>query len=89
MKFNPTTEVTSATAFSSRTIASACSTTSVVRLIEAPPGICTTTNMPPWSSSGRKPVGVIFESPSTPTPATATIAIPITEIRTSRATTLP
>ena len=38
-------------------------TTSVVRPIEAPSGNCTTTKKAPWSSSGRKPVGVILPSP--------------------------
>ena len=89
MKFRPMTEVTSATVFSSRRIASACSTTSVVRLTEEPPGICTTTNIAPWSSSGRKPVGVILPNPMMPTTETTTITMPMMAIRTRRATTAP
>ena len=47
MKLSPTTEVKSATAFSSRRIASALRTTSDVRPTEAPPGNWTTTKKAP------------------------------------------
>ena len=43
----------------------------------------------PWSSSGKKPVGVILPRPHTPAIATPTITSPMIEMRTSRATMAP
>ena len=40
-----------------------------VRGTEAPSGNCTKMKNAPWSSSGRKPVGVCCDRPKTPTPA--------------------
>src|SRR6516162_3776181 len=86
MKFKPMTDVKSATASSWRRMSSAWPTACAVRATAVPPGICTMTNNAPWSSSGRNPVGVIFDSPTIPTPATPTITNPMTEKRTMRAT---
>ena len=86
MKLRPTTEVTSATAGSSFTIASACRITLAVRSTDAPPGNCTMTKKAPWSSSGRNPVGVMRASPTVPSAATPTSTRPMTEKRTIRAT---
>ena len=47
MKFNPITDVKSATASSLRTMSSAWRIASVVRATEAPPGNCATTNKAP------------------------------------------
>ena len=70
-------------------MASASRITSEVRPTDAPSGNCTTTKMAPWSSSGKNPVGVIFARLTTPSAATATIAIPITEKRTIFPTMAP
>ena len=43
-----------------------------MRATEAPSGSWTTTKKAPWSSSGRKPVGVVRAMPTTPTPNAAT-----------------
>ena len=48
-----------------------------------------TTKKAPWSSSGRKPVGVTLSIPQIAPPATATMTRPMTAMRRSRATTAP
>ena len=42
-----------------RSLSSSTFIVSLVRDTEAPSGSCTTTKKTPWSSSGRKPVGVL------------------------------
>ena len=57
------------------TVFSTCATTRLVRATEAPSGSCTAMKKAPWSSSGRKPVGVIADRPAMPTAHTAMTAI--------------
>ena len=60
MRLKPTTDVTLATPGVLRTISSTRRTTASVRLTDAPSGNCTSAKIAPWSSDGRKPVGVIL-----------------------------
>ena len=46
-------------------------TTLLVRATDAPSGNWITTKKPPWSSSGRKPVGVRRDNPKIPAPNTS------------------
>ena len=62
IRLKPTTEVTLATPGVLRAISSTRLTTASVRLTDAPSGSCTSANTAPWSSDGRKPVGVTLNS---------------------------
>ena len=88
MKLSPITLVTSATEGSSARTFSACAITTSVRDTEAPSGSLATTKEAPWSSSGKKPVGVT-SIPQIAPPATATMTRPITAMRSSRASAAP
>ncbi len=59
----PTMASTRSTCGNGRRMPSTCCTTARVRETEAPSGSCTETKNTPWSSSGRKPVGVILPRP--------------------------
>ena len=59
----PTIASTRSTCGNGRRIPSICFTTARVRETDAPSGNCTETKNTPWSSSGRKPVGVIRPKP--------------------------
>ena len=50
-------------------------TVASVRATEAPSGNCTLMKNAPWSSSGRKPVGVVSDRPQMPAPQTITARI--------------
>ena len=78
--------MTCSTAGSARTICSTSLTTSRVRLTEAPWGRLISAMKAPWSSSGRKPVGVTLNSQPVRSPNPATRARTSTENRTSRRT---
>ena len=65
-RLKPTTEVTLATPGVLRAISSTRFTTASVRLTEAPSGNWTSANTAPWSSDGRKPVGVTLNSQPAP-----------------------
>jgi hypothetical protein len=60
--------------------------TSLVRATDAPSGNCTSMKNAPWSSSGRKPVGVSRDTPNTPAANTNTSTSDSTAIRTNRRT---
>ena len=72
-KEKPTMDSTFCTWGKERTTPSTRSTTPRVRLTEAASGNCTEMKNAPWSSSGRKPVGVARPSAQMP-PATASQA---------------
>ncbi len=62
-------------------------TTSRVRFTEAASGSCTLTKNAPWSSCGRKPVGVRSPSQYMPPPAQATSSTAMNAKRSRRRTT--
>ena len=67
-----------------------CSTrvaTAEVRATEAASGSCTATKNAPWSSSGRKPVGVVRAANTMPTANTAIATSDSAANRTTRCTT--
>ena len=67
-------------------ICSTCLATSWVRLTEAPSGRAICAKKAPWSSAGRKPVGVIRNNAPVPTTTAASATRLSTETRTSRLT---
>ncbi len=67
-------------------ICSACLATSLVRLTEAPWGSAIWAKKAPWSSCGRKPVGVILNKAPVATTSAATATRLSTATRTSRLT---
>ncbi len=85
-KLRPMIEVTPTIPGVSLMICSACRTTSWVRLTEAPSGSATCAKNAPWSSAGRKPVGVIRNRAPVPTTTTASATRLSTETRTRRLT---
>ena len=68
----PTMESTRCTCGSLCSMSSTRAVTARVRATEAASGSCTATKNAPWSSSGRKPVGVRRPNQAMPPPATAT-----------------
>jgi hypothetical protein len=60
-----------------------------VRLREAPSGSATSAKKAPWSSCGRKPVGVRDPAPTMPAMTAASSSSETKATRTSRATAAP
>ena len=85
-KLKPGTATTCLTPGSAATAFSTCSTTCSVRFAEAPSGSCSSTKKAPWSSSGRKPPGVVLKRMPVPAPAAATATSDSTATRTRRRT---
>ena len=83
----PTIDSTPATCGIGASRPSICCTTARERDTEAPSGNCTATKNAPWSSSGRKPVGVRAASSQIPTPATISSSTARIETRSNRCTT--
>ena len=87
MMLNPGMVITCSTAGSASTIFSICSTAARVRLSEAPSGSWTWAMKAPWSSVGRKPVGVTLNNQPVASPTPTINTSTRSENRTRRRTT--